>query len=170
MVDLRHCVPLLRDPLLPIIKGILAMGGSQELLPEDSAGTVLPVLPGLPNLHIYMVDPALQTEPMEALIEVFLQSHGETSRPVVLSTTGESKDAVAESPPDSPGTTDQRSPGQQKDYPVECLLDKWAGWFFVKWLDGSCSWEPLENVLDDKLIDDLEARHRGLGCSAHLLY
>ncbi|KAI1651964.1 uncharacterized protein F4817DRAFT_364863 [Daldinia loculata] len=35
-----------------------------------------------------------------------------------------SKDPVAKSPPHSPKTTDQPSPGQQKDYPVECLLDK----------------------------------------------
>lgn len=52
------------------------------------------------------------------------QVHNEISHSIVSSTTVKSKDPVAKSPPHSPKTTDQPSPGQQKDYPVECLLDK----------------------------------------------
>jgi hypothetical protein len=32
----------------------------------------------------------------------------------------------------------------------------------VKWLDGSCSWEPREQVLDDGLIAHVKTRQTGL--------
>ena len=32
----------------------------------------------------------------------------------------------------------------------------------MKWLDGSCSWEPRKNILDDRLIKDLRRDSKGL--------
>ena len=57
---------------------------------------------------------------------------------------------------------------ENEEHQVDCLLDKWrdsAGkvWFYVRWFDKSCSWEPEEHILDDNLIEDLEKRHGGLG-------
>ncbi|KAK0747298.1 hypothetical protein B0T21DRAFT_354048, partial [Apiosordaria backusii] len=49
-----------------------------------------------------------------------------------------------------------------KHFTVDRLLDRWKGWFYVKWFDGSCSWEPRKNILDPGLIEDLERNHRGL--------
>lgn len=61
-----------------------------------------------------------------------------------------------------------KRPAKNGEHPVDCLLDKWKdsegrAWFYVRWSDGSCSWEPEEHILDDSLIDDLEKGHRGLG-------
>ena len=39
----------------------------------------------------------------------------------------------------------------------------------MKWLDGSCTWEPKQNILDDELIRDLQTRHQGLDCGVEIV-
>ncbi len=64
----------------------------------------------------------------------------------------------------------QYCPVDNEAYPVDCLLDKWGrDWFFVKWLDGTCSWEPRENIEDMELIRQLNAVHRGLRDGVEIL-
>jgi len=58
---------------------------------------------------------------------------------------------------------------QDRDYTADRLLDEWKGWFYVLWLDGSRSWQPRENILDDNLIKDLRAERRGLGSGVEVL-
>ncbi len=65
--------------------------------------------------------------------------------------------------------TDQPSPTGKNQYEVESLVDKWHGWFYVKWIDGSCTWEPKKNILDNDLIRDLQTRHKGLGCGVEIV-
>lgn len=58
---------------------------------------------------------------------------------------------------------------QDEHYGVDCLLDEWKGWFYVKWLDGSCSWEPRKNILDDTLIKDVRRDSRGLNSGVEVV-
>jgi len=67
--------------------------------------------------------------------------------------------------PEGPRESDAPS----EDYPVDCLLDKWGGWVFVKWLDGTCSWEPRSNILDGRLIKNLKDEHKGLGLGVEVI-
>jgi len=67
------------------------------------------------------------------------------------------------------------TPGTPKDssedyYMVECLLDEWKGWFYVKWGDGSYSWQPRGNILDRGLIEDLRRDYKGLGPGVEILH
>ncbi|KAK0723474.1 hypothetical protein B0T26DRAFT_675041 [Lasiosphaeria miniovina] len=54
-------------------------------------------------------------------------------------------------------------------YTVECLLDEWKGWFYVKWGDGSYSWQPRGNILDRGLIEDVRKDYKGLGPGVEIL-
>ena len=39
----------------------------------------------------------------------------------------------------------------------------------MKWFDGSCSWEPRKNILDDELIEDLRRDYRGLNWGVEIV-
>jgi len=54
-------------------------------------------------------------------------------------------------------------------YTVDCLLDEWKNWFYVKWGDGSCSWQPRGNILDDELIKNVRMNYKGLGPGVEIL-
>jgi hypothetical protein len=54
-------------------------------------------------------------------------------------------------------------------YTVDRLLDKWGNWFFVRWFDGSCTWEPRENIRDNELIRRLNKEHGGLKAGVEVL-
>jgi hypothetical protein len=155
-------------------KDTFTLGDLHESFPEEWTDSSQAVGFRLSNFCMDVLDPVLRTEtavpePTEAVVEGAFWHHDRTSHPVVLPAAAESDKLGQESLPRIPETADQPSPGQPKDYPVDCLLDKWRGWFFVKWLDGSCSWEPRENVLDDILIDDLQERHAGLECGVEVM-
>ena len=67
-----------------------------------------------------------------------------------------------------------KRPMENEEHPVDYLLDKWKDsqgkvWYYVRWLDNSCSWEPEEHILDDNLIEDLEKRHKGLGSGVEVV-
>ncbi|KAB5515368.1 hypothetical protein GE09DRAFT_1046046 [Coniochaeta sp. 2T2.1] len=64
--------------------------------------------------------------------------------------------------PDEDGKATHDSSGEGDVYKVDCLLDKWSNWFFVRWFDGSCTWEPRENIRDNELIRKLNKEHGGL--------
>jgi hypothetical protein len=64
--------------------------------------------------------------------------------------------------PDEGGEATYDSSGDNDVYTVDCLLDKWHNWFFVRWFDGSCTWEPRENIQDNELIRELNKEYGGL--------
>ncbi|KAK3935061.1 hypothetical protein QBC46DRAFT_424220 [Diplogelasinospora grovesii] len=155
-------------------EGTFTVDGLQDPSPEEWADSSLPIPPGRFNFSMDMLDPVLRIdtaapEPMEDVRAKPLQHHDRTSHAVAQSAAGDPGDTVTDPLISSPETTDQPSPTQQMEYLVDCLLDKWGGWFFVKWLDGSRTWEPEENILDDMLIDDFAKRHRGLGCGVEVV-
>lgn len=57
----------------------------------------------------------------------------------------------------------------KEQFTVDRLIDEWRGWFYVKWLDGSCSWEPRKNVLDKALIEDLRRDYKGLSSGVEVV-
>jgi hypothetical protein len=71
--------------------------------------------------------------------------------------------------PDEGGEATHDSSGDNDVYTVDCLLDKWGNWFFVKWFDGSCTWEPRENIQDSELIRKLNKEHGGLKWGVEVL-
>ncbi|EGU76075.1 hypothetical protein FOXB_13413 [Fusarium oxysporum f. sp. conglutinans Fo5176] len=51
---------------------------------------------------------------------------------------------------------------EEETYQVECLLGRWGrDLFYLRWLDGSYSWEPRENILDEELLQEFEKGYRG---------
>jgi len=87
--------------------------------------------------------------------------------PVILFTAAE--DMTAESQLANLKATDKPGPTQDEAYSVECLLERHGDWFYVKWSDGSCSWEPRDNILDDGLIQELKNEHRGLHLGVEIM-
>ncbi|KAB5550744.1 hypothetical protein GE09DRAFT_1033211 [Coniochaeta sp. 2T2.1] len=71
--------------------------------------------------------------------------------------------------PDEDGKATHGSSGEGDVYEVDCLLDKWSNWFFVRWFDGSCTWEPRENIRDNELIRTLNREHGGLKWGVEVL-
>ncbi|KAB5581217.1 hypothetical protein GE09DRAFT_1021124 [Coniochaeta sp. 2T2.1] len=71
--------------------------------------------------------------------------------------------------PDESEEATHVSSGDNDVYTVDCLLDKWSNWFFVRWFDGSCTWEPRENIRDNELIRKLNKEHGGLKWGVEVL-
>ena len=65
----------------------------------------------------------------------------------------------------TPDTAEHLRKESNNEYPVDCLLGKWRGLYFVKWVEDGCySWEPRENILDDELVENFEEKYEGF-CS-----
>ena len=79
-------------------------------------------------------------------------------------------DGVGAESPSSRGEAAGQCNPADKDYPVDCLLGRWgANSFFVKWLDGTYTWEPRENILDDELIEAFEESYKGFHLGVEVL-
>uniref|UniRef100_A0A4E9EHL3 C2H2-type domain-containing protein n=1 Tax=Gibberella zeae TaxID=5518 RepID=A0A4E9EHL3_GIBZA len=51
---------------------------------------------------------------------------------------------------------------EQEAYLVDALLGRWGKrLFYLRWSDGSYSWEPRENILDDELVSRFEQSYQG---------
>jgi len=144
------------------------MHGAEEPSPGMWADRSQPAPPNLANIGMDMVDPALRTSTstlgaMETRVTKPLPYYDGTSHPMILPVAAKPEDAMVEPPPSWLEAMSQSSPALDEAYPVDCLLDKWGeNWFFVQWIDGSCSWEPRENILDEKLIEKLKKEYKGL--------
>jgi hypothetical protein len=57
----------------------------------------------------------------------------------------------------------------EKDYPVETVLEKRGDMFYLQWKDGTCSWQHRNDVSDD-LIDPFEASWKGYHSGVTVLY
>jgi hypothetical protein len=51
---------------------------------------------------------------------------------------------------------------QQEHYTFDRLLGRWAkNTFLIRWLDGSRTWEPRENILDTERLEKFETHYAG---------
>ncbi|KAK2764804.1 DUF3435 domain protein [Colletotrichum kahawae] len=65
-----------------------------------------------------------------------------------------------------PQSTIQRQPATKNDvdetFTVDRILGRWGrNLFFLRWFDGTYSWEPRENLLDDDLVETFEKEYEG---------
>lgn len=64
--------------------------------------------------------------------------------------------------------TTQRQPATKDDvdeaFTVDRILGRWGrNVFFKRWVDGTYSWEPREDLLDDDPVETFEKEYEGLG-------
>jgi hypothetical protein len=60
--------------------------------------------------------------------------------------------------------------GEDDIHSVERILARWKrGRYFLEWTDGSTSWEPKRNILDQQMMDDFEATYRGFDAGIDVL-
>lgn len=60
--------------------------------------------------------------------------------------------------------------GENDVHIVASLLARWKrGTYFLKWADGTTSWEPKRNFFDRQMIDDFEATYRGFDAGIDVL-
>ncbi|KAK1702805.1 uncharacterized protein BDZ83DRAFT_645171 [Colletotrichum acutatum] len=75
-------------------------------------------------------------------------------------------------PPRSAGSLPQSAVSRQlpmnedinETFTVDQIPGRWGrNLSFLRWMDGTCSWEPRENLLDDNLIETFEEEYEGSG-------
>ena len=79
----------------------------------------------------------------------------------------------ASKPSPTNGSTETPGPGNADEdsdiYTVKRLLARWRTWYFVAWEDGSHSWQPKRNMLNQKMVDDFEATYEGLSAGIEII-
>ncbi|KAM7184934.1 hypothetical protein V8F33_012700 [Rhypophila sp. PSN 637] len=135
-----------------------------SLVPENSIdlslenyGAFLGQMDGLSVEGLYPVVQSTAAQPEDMRMES-------------LSRTTQITIKVPKCPEGDKGAAHQENPLADNLYSVEVLLDRWRqDYFYVKWLDGTCSWEPRETIEDRALIKALNKTHRGLNHGVQVL-
>jgi hypothetical protein len=84
--------------------------------------------------------------------------------------TGSTEVTIVEQSTDDTQPHDPHDLSDQEAYLVDSLLGRWGkSLFYLRWLDGSYSWEPRENILDDELVRRFEESYQGFKDSVEVL-
>jgi hypothetical protein len=137
---------------------------------DVAAQRVGPVSATLPLVPVNVIDPVLRDDPIclaqtETITARHFQNTYSARHSKLLPT------IVDATRPSSFKGEDTGYVSLQRDaYPVDCLLGKWGGSYFVKWAqDGCYSWEPRGNILDDELVATFERNYTGFGRGVEVL-